>query len=151
MLIVPRVVMLGEGFDVARLVVRRRFLLSSPARKLVSVVPVGLLLAAPVLAHARPVDATAHAAATKARVKLNSISTPPRTAAPGQKFTVTGTVTNTSRVTRKPAVQISVRRTKGSFPTEIGRVTLRKIKPGHSLKYKVKVKIPLKLAAGKYY
>src|SRR4029079_14666907 len=62
----------------------KEVLLSSPARMLVSVVPVGLLLAVPVGAQARPVDATAHAAATKARIKLNTVSSPPRTAAPGQ-------------------------------------------------------------------
>jgi len=97
-------------------------LLSSPARKLVSVVPIGLLLlAVPVTAQARAVDSVAHAAKAKTRIKLNTVSSPPRTAAPGQSFTVTGKVTNTTRTKRSASVQITLRRTKGSTRPRSGK------------------------------
>ena len=125
--------------------------LSSPARKLVILVPVGLLLAAPVAAHARAVDATAHAAAAKSRIKLNTVSSPPRTAAPGKTFKITGKVTNSSRTSRTASVQITLRRTKGAFPKLVGKVALRRIKAHRSAKYTVTVKLPTTLAEGRYY
>ncbi len=125
--------------------------MSSPARKLVSMVPIGLLLAAPVVAQARPADATAHAAAAQTRIKLNTVSSPPRTAAPGTTFKITGKVTNRSRTARTASVRITLRRTKGAFPKAVGRVSLRRIKGHRTAKYTVRVKIPATLAEGRYY
>ena len=68
----------------------RRFILLSPAKKLVLAVPVGaVLLASPVSAHAAPT-----AAKVKLRTGLSTISSPPSSAAPGASFTLTGQVTN---------------------------------------------------------
>src|SRR3954470_9050775 len=102
-------------------------------------------------AQARPADTVATAAAVKAKVKVNTVSSPPRTAvAPGSSFTVTGRVKNMSSKTRTAHVRITLRRTKGSYAHRAGAKTAR-IRAGHTLRYRVRATIPRNLANGTYY
>ena len=91
----------------------------------------GAALLAPSVASAAPVDVVATtAAASKTRIKLKSIGSPPRVAAPGSSFTLKGRVTNTRRNTQRATVRITLRRTKGAFPKRVGLKTLARIRAG---------------------
>ena len=88
----------------------------------------GAVLLAPSVASAAPVDVVATAAAaSKTRIKLKSINSPPRVAAPGSSFTLKGRVTNTRRNTQRATVRITLRRTKGAFPKRVGLKTLARM------------------------
>src|SRR4051794_1344906 len=106
------------------------------ASRLACLVPVGLALIAPAAAEAMP-DYAASAAAAKSKLRLASISSPPKVAAPGAKFTLVGRVTNRTRSTQRATVQITLRRTKGAFPKPLQKTTLARIKPGRTLRFSV--------------
>ena len=109
----------------------------------------GAALLAPSVASAAPVDVVATAAAaSKTRIKLKSIGSPPRVAAPGSSFTLKGRVTNTRRNTQRATVRITLRRTKGAFPKRVGLKTLARIRAGRTLNFSVKVSLPRNLAEG---
>ena len=120
------------------------------ARSLISAVPVALALAVPATAAAAPADLVAHASAATT-IKLNSVTSPPRAATAGQRFTLKGTVTNRRTTSQRVTVQVSLRRTKTSSPTRVGTKTLNPIRAGRSAGYSINVKLPSTLAAGTYY
>ena len=84
------------------------------ARSLISAVPVALALAVPATAVAAPADLVAHASAATT-IKLNSVTSPPRAATAGQRFTLKGTVTNRRTTSQRATVQVSLRRTKTAY------------------------------------
>ena len=63
-------------------------------------VPVGLLLAAPDGRAGTSGRCNSARRCAKSRIKLNTVSSPPRTAAPGKTFKITGKVTNSLRTSR---------------------------------------------------
>ncbi len=120
------------------------------ARSLISAVPVALALAVPATAASAPADLVAHASAATT-IKLKSVTSPPRAATAGQRFTLKGTVTNRRITSQRVTVQVSLRRTKTSSPTRVGTKTLNPIRAGRSAGYSINVKLPSTLAAGTYY
>ena len=107
----------------------------------------GLLVAALALA----VPATGSAKSTP-KVKLRAVGAPPSKAtAPGSAFTLRGRLVNTSRATQRPKLTITLRRTKTSAARKVATKRLRRVKPGRSLRYSVRVKLPSGLATGNYY
>ncbi len=107
----------------------------------------GLLVAALALA----VPATGSAMSTP-KVKLRAVGAPPSKAtAPGSAFTLRGRLVNTSRATQRPKLTITLRRTKTSAARKVATKRLRRVKPGRSLRYSVRVKLPSGLATGNYY
>ncbi len=107
----------------------------------------GALTAAVTLALCAP-----GAAQSAPKIKLRSVGSPPATAAaPGSAFTLRGRLLNVSRSTQRPAVTVTLRRTKDGFPRTVGTAGLRRVKAGRSLSYSVRVSLPKGLAEGNYY
>jgi len=113
----------------------------------VAALGLGLLVASG--AEARPIDVGASAAASRLFVKVKSVSSPPRrTMRPGARFTVTGSVRNVTSRTRTGRVQVTLRRTKATYPKKIGARRSARIKAGRTLRYRIRVTIPKTLANG---
>jgi PKD repeat protein/type 1 glutamine amidotransferase len=111
----------------------------------------GLALTAPATAPAKPAVDHAVSRSAKPNTKLRSVGTPPRTAAPGSAFTLRGKLVNTSRSTQRPRLTITLRRTRTSAPHKLATATLRRVKKGRTLSYRVRVKLPAQLAEGRYH
>ncbi|HEY6888856.1 MAG TPA: ThuA domain-containing protein [Solirubrobacter sp.] len=92
----------------------------------------------------------ATAAAKTPPTKLNSISSPPSSAAPGQSFTLSGRVTNSTSKKRSATIKVTLLRTKSGSARTVGSAKVS-IKSRKTLSYKVKIKLPANLAEAAYY
>ena len=103
-------------------------------------------LAVPAAAMARPADAVQSAA------KLRSIGSLPQRAFAGDDFRLAVRVRNDSRKAARPRIVVSLRKNKkGSGGRVVGSRRVGKLQAGASKRYRVKVKLPRGLAAGRYY
>jgi PKD repeat protein/type 1 glutamine amidotransferase len=117
----------------------------SAGRWVVAVVVV-LGLAVPAAAVARPAEAVQSAA------KLRSIGSLPQRAYAGDDFRLTVRVRNDSREAARPRLVVSVRKRKnGSGGRIVGFRRPGKLEAGASKRYRIRVKLPRGLAAGRYY
>jgi PKD repeat protein/type 1 glutamine amidotransferase len=100
-------------------------------------------------AHAAPArDVVASASRTS---KLLSLSSPPQVAAPGSVFRMRGRVANRSSRQARIRLTVTLRKTKTS--RKLGRIGAKRLAPlraGRTRRYKVRVRLPGGLAAGRY-
>jgi X-Pro dipeptidyl-peptidase len=79
-------------------------------------------------------------------------SAPPASAAAGDAFTLAGKVSNTSRRAARVRLTVSLRATRTSKNGRIAAVKyVPKLKPQRSRGYRVRVRVPASLAAGRYH
>jgi X-Pro dipeptidyl-peptidase len=79
-------------------------------------------------------------------------SAPPAAAAAGDAFTLAGKVSNTSRRAARVRLTVSLRATRTSKNGRVAAVKyLPKLKPQRSRGYRVRVRVPASLAAGRYH
>jgi X-Pro dipeptidyl-peptidase len=84
--------------------------------------------------------------------KLLEAGAPPRLAVAGQAFTLKGKVQNRARRAARARLTVSVRRTKASKDGRVVGVRhLKRMRAGRSLRYRVRVRLPASLAAGRYH
>ena len=106
-------------------------------------------LMAPATAAASPLDRRSSA---KAPTALRAVSAPPVQAFAGDAFTLSARVRNTSRRTARPRLVVRLRHFKYAPG---GRVVaaerLGRIKAGAAKRYRIQVKLPASLTAGRYY
>jgi X-Pro dipeptidyl-peptidase len=96
--------------------------------------------------------ALAPAAAAGPPAKLLSSGSPPASATPGGAFTLKGKVRNRSSRTARARLTVTLRTTRSA---KDGRIVaakyLKRVKPRRSLAYRVRVRVPASLAAGRYH
>ena len=122
----------------------------SRSRRLTCLAMVGAALSVPAIADARTADPPeAEAAGT---VNLISVSSPPRVAAPGSTFRLTGRVRNTSNRAERMRLTVTLRKTRTARQGRTVRAKrLAAVKGGRTRAYKTTVRLPATLAAGRYH
>ncbi|RKQ87992.1 glucose/sorbosone dehydrogenase [Solirubrobacter pauli] len=111
------------------------------ARQLVCLAPLGLALLVPTVADAAP-----------ARLKVQSVASPPAAAAPGQSFAIKTSVTNRSKRAAKVRVKVTLRSSKHSKKIALTvKGKAKTVKAHKTSRSSLTVKLPASLKAGTYY
>ena len=83
---------------------------------------------------------------------LTGVSAPPKAAEPGDAFTLKGKVRNRSGRAQRARLTVTLRTTRSSKAGRIAAVKyLPRLRAGASRRYKVRVRVPDALAAGRYH
>ena len=90
------------------------------------------------------------ARAAAERLDVRKVSAPPREALAGSAFRLSGSVRNNAKRSTRPQLFVSLRASRNGAGRQVASKRLSRIKPGRTLKYSVRVRLPRSLA-GRFY